>query len=181
MTVFLCVAVAAMVQAAPQQSPSADPPQAIDQKAPAEADPADLPVSLPRIQRQLAQKPLLRPASEKPVFRMEIFGRKPTIEDILGPDYLKGPVSRGAMTHQEFLAMVTPRDVQGYAAFSNGEAFTVAATSFGFQLAMQGLQKAIRKFEEAREDRARESARREVLDALSALQEARRKAGLAPK
>jgi hypothetical protein len=85
------------------------------------------------------------------------------------------------MTHQEFLAMVTPRDVQGYAAFSNGEAFTVAATSFGFQLAMQGLQKAIRKFEEAREDRARESARREVLDALSALQEARRKAGLAPK
>jgi hypothetical protein len=46
---------------------------------------------------------------------------------------------------------------------------------------MQGLQKAIRKFEEAREDRARESARREVLDALSALQEARRKAGLAPK
>ena len=35
-----------------------------------------------------------------------------TTEDILGPDYLKGPVSRGAMTHQEFLAMVTPKDVQ---------------------------------------------------------------------
>ena len=25
------------------------------------------------------------------------------------------------MTHQEFLDMVTPKDVQGYAPFSNGE------------------------------------------------------------
>ena len=42
--------------------------------------------------------------------------RRLTIEDILGPDYLKGPVpARAGMTHQEFLDMVTPKDYQGYA------------------------------------------------------------------
>ena len=58
------------------------------------------------------------------VFRVEVIGRKLTIEDILGPDYLKGPMPAvaGGMTHQEFLDLVTPKDVQGYAAFTNGEA-----------------------------------------------------------
>jgi hypothetical protein len=84
----------------------------------------------------------------------------------------------GAMNHQEFLAMVTPKDVQGYAAFSNGQAFTVAATSIALQWA---LQKAIHKFGEASDRRAQEAARREVMDAINALQEARRRAGLPPK
>jgi len=68
--------------------------------------------------------------------------------------------------------------VQGYAAFSNGEALTVAATSFALQWA---LQKAIHKFEEAKADRDREAARKEVRDALAELEKARIKAGLPPK
>jgi len=176
----MLLALSAMVEAGPQQttSPAAEP-VADGGSQPATETTADaLPVSLPRIQRALSQKPLLRTASEKPVFRVEVFGRKPTIEDILGPDYLKGPVSGGAMTHQEFLAMVTPKDVQGYAAYTNGQGLTVAATSIALQWA---LQKAIHKLQEAKQEREQEAARREVLDALAALQEARRKAGLPPK
>ena len=137
----------------------------------------DLPVSLDRIRRALARPPALD-LRGKPVFRVEVFGRKPTIEDILGPDFLKGPVPYGGMTHQEFLNMVTPKDVQGYAAFTNKEGMTVAATSLALQWA---LQKAIHKFEQARNEREKEAARKEVQDALADLAKARLKAGLPPK
>lgn len=139
---------------------------------------ADLPVSLSRIQRALSRPPAIRLQGERLVFRVEVLGRKPTIEDILGPDYLKGPVPYGGMSHQEFLNMVTPKDVQGYAAFNNREAFTVAATSFALQWA---LQKAIHKFETAKQEREREAARKEVQEALEDLERARARAGLPPR
>jgi hypothetical protein len=139
---------------------------------------AELPVSLGRIQRALSRPPAIRLENKRVVFRVEVLGRKLTIEDILGPDYLKGPTPSGAMTHQEFLNIVTPKDVQGYAAFNNREGLTVAATSFALQWA---LQRAIHKFETAKADREREAARKEVQEALADLEKARAKAGLPPK
>ena len=138
----------------------------------------DLPVSLERIQRALSRSPAIRLQGDRNVYRVEIIGRKPTIEDILGHDYLKGPTPAGAPTHQEFLDLVTPKDFQGYAAFNNREAMAVAATSFALQWA---LQKAIHKFETAKAERDREAARQEVQEALAELEKARAKAGLPPK
>ena len=166
------------------QSPTQAPPQ---QSAPAKpqtekpkVDPdIELPVDLSRIQRALAKTPMLRfDAQNRPVFRVQVFGDKPTIDDILGPDWQKGPVPYGGMTHQEFLNMVTPTEARGYAGFTNKEGMTVAATSLALQWT---LQKAIRKFKDTKDERQREAARREVLDALNALEEARAKAGLPPK
>lgn len=164
----LLVAVMIGIQAPPPQAkPPAEKPQAPAVKV----DPDDLPVSLDRIQKALARTPILRfDERERPVFRVQIFGDQPTIEDILGPDFAKGPVPHGAMTHDEFLKMVTPEDVQGYAAFSNKEGMTVATTSFLLQWT---LQKAIQKFQETRDERARAAARQEVLQALEALERAR--------
>jgi hypothetical protein len=143
-------------------------------------DPVDLGVDLDRIQRALAQTPKLRfdPQNNRPVLRVQVFGDKPAIDDILGPDWAKGAVPYGGMTHQEFLNLVTPEDVKGYAAFSNKEGITVAATSF---LLQWSLQKAIQKYNETQDERARAAARQEVLDALNALEEARKKAGMPPK
>ena len=154
--------------------------QDAQQKPPEETPKIELPVDLDRIQKALASTPKLRfdPETDRPVFRVQIFGEKPTIDDILGPDWAKGPVPHGGMTHQEFLNLVTPKDVQGYAAFSNREGMTVAATSFLLQWT---LQKAIRKFNETKDERAREAARKEVMEALNALEEARAKAGLPKK
>lgn len=185
MTFFLSF-LFSVAAAVPQQGAqtSGAPPVTADSSvaAPQAASPAertpDLPVSLDRIQRALSRPPAIRLKGERVVFRVEILGRKPTIEDILGPDYLKGPVPSGGMTHQEFLNMVTPKDFQGYAAFNNREAMTVAATSFALQWA---LQKAIHKFESAKQDREREAARKEVQEALAELERARVKAGLPPK
>jgi hypothetical protein len=138
----------------------------------------DLPVSVERIQQALGRPPSLKLKGEQPVFRVEVLGKKLTIEDILGPDYLKGPVPRAGMTHQEFLDMVTPKDYQGYAPYTNREAFTIAATSFALKWA---LQKAIHKYETAQQDRDRDAARKEVQEALAELEKARLKAGLPPR
>ena len=58
---------------------------------------SDLPVSLARIQKGLAKPQTVRLNPDRQVFRVEIFGQKPTIEDILGKDFLKGPVPYGGM------------------------------------------------------------------------------------
>ncbi|MEP6916260.1 MAG: hypothetical protein ABJC89_11465 [Acidobacteriota bacterium] len=160
---------------AAESQPSAAAPPALT-SSPDSTD--DLPVSLDRIQRALSRPPAIRLKTDRIVFRVEVLGRKMSIEDILGPDYLKGPVPSSGMSHQEFLNMVTPKDYQGYAAFSNGEGMSVAATSFALQWA---LQKAIHKFESAKQDREREAARKEVQDALLELERARARAGLPPK
>jgi hypothetical protein len=152
-------------------------PQQPSSTAQSDDSPGELPVSIERIQRALARPPAIRLDKDN-VYRVAIIGRKPTIEDILGRDYLKGPTPAGAPTHQEFLDLVTPTDFRGYAAFNNREAMTVAATSFALQWA---LQKAIHKFETAREEREREAARKEVQDALAELDKARAKAGLPPR
>src|SRR5215218_5756161 len=158
----------------PGSAPEAPPVEAQGSSA---EEASDLPVSLARIRQGLSQPPAIKLKGDRVVFRVEVLGRKPTIEDILGPDYLKGPVPNAGMTHQEFLDMVTPKDVQGYAAFSNREGLTVAATSFALQWA---LQKAIHKFQTAQQDREREAARKEVQEALADLEKARAKAGLPP-
>lgn len=143
----------------------------------------DLPVSLERIKRALANPPairLLEPQgrSGRPVYRVDIEGEKIDIQALLGKDFVRGPVPYGGMTHQEFLNLVTPDYARGYAGFSNAEGLTVAATSIALQWA---LLKAIDKFKEAADARAKESARKEVEEALEALKKARRAAGLPEK
>jgi hypothetical protein len=165
----------------PQASPSAalpsEPATAETSSASPDAD-GDLPVSIERIQRALSRQPAIKLKGDRSVFRVEVLGKRLTIEEILGPDYLKGPVPRSPMTHQEFLNMVTPKDYQGYAAFSNREGAAVAASSFALKWA---LQKAIHKYQTAHAEREKEAARKEVQDALIELEKARIKAGLSPR
>ena len=167
------------LQNPPQTPPEQTAPKKPDAQQPTVDPNIELPVDLERIQRALAKTPMLRfDAQNRQVFRVQVFGDKPTIDDILGPGWNAGPVPYGSMSHQEFLNMVTPDEARGYAGFTNKEGAIVAATSFALQWT---LQKAIRKFKETQNEREREAARKEVLDALNALEEARAKAGLPPK
>ena len=138
-------------------------------------NPDAIPVNLSRIQKALSRPPAIRPESVRPVFRVTIFSRNPTIDDILGPNWRQGPTPLGAMSHQEFLDLVTPTDVKGYAAFDNKQAVVVAATSFALSWAVTT---AMKKLDEAITDRQKEAARKEVAEALAALKKARREAGL---
>ena len=175
MLIAYCSLIVMLSVAVPQQATPPPPPQKPAAPA-AKVDPAALPVSVDRIQKALAKTPMLRfDQKDQPLFRVQVFGEKPTIEEILGPDWQTRPVPHGSMTHREFLAMVTPKEVQGYAGFSSSEGMTVAATS---ALLQWTLQKALQKYNASSDERQREAARKEVLEALQALEEARAKAGI---
>lgn len=146
--------------------------------APASEASQELPVSLDRIQRALAAPPGIELKEQNPVFRLEVFGRKPTLEDILGERFWIGPTPYGGMTHQEYLQMVTPQLAQPYAGFTGGHLVAQALLTLSEQWA---LKQAIKKFRSAINNREREAARKEVMDALAALEKARRDAGLPPK
>jgi hypothetical protein len=137
----------------------------------------ELPVSLDRIQRALSGPPPIQLKEQHPVFRLEVFGRKPTLEDVLGEKFWFGPTPYGGMTHKEFLDMVTPKEAQPFGAFSGR--YLVAETALAL-VEQWALKSAIRKFQSARDEHEREAARKEVLDALAALEKARREAGLPP-
>src|SRR4051812_30776314 len=160
MSAFLiCVMVLTAIQQPAVPSSSSAP--AAD-KVPASSTTDDLPVSLDRIQRALAAPPAIQLKEEHPVFRLEIFGRKPTIEDILGEKFWIGPTPYGGMTHQEFLDRVTPTLARPYAGFTGK--YLVAETALTL-MEQWALKSAIKKFRDARGDREREAARKEVLDA----------------
>lgn len=135
----------------------------------------DLPVSLDRIERALAAPPPLEFKEKYPIFRLDIYGSKPTLEDILGEKFWVGPASYGGMTHQEFMQMSTPKELQPYAGF-NGKYLLATA---GLTLAEEwAVKTALHKYRDARTDHEREAARKEVLQALDQLDKARRAAGL---
>ena len=170
--------VVSAVAAAPAQvwaQSNVPPATASEQAADAKVN---LPVDLEKIQKAISRPSTIKTTSDRPVFRVEVFAKKPTIEDILGPDYLKGPVPYGGMTHQEFLNMVTPVEFRGLALFTNKEALLVTATAMALQW---GLSKAIDKLKSAQTERAKEAARREVMEAMNELDAARRRAGLSPR
>src|SRR5262245_8442144 len=159
----------AQQMATPTVPPASPPPAA----APVSVD--DLPVSISRIQRALAGPPPIELKEQHPVFRLEIFGRKPTIEDILGERFWVGPAPYGGMTHREFLDMVTPKMAQPSAGFSGK--YPLAETALAL-MEQWALKSAIKHFRDAKTGREREAARKEVLEALAALERARRAAGL---
>jgi hypothetical protein len=140
--------------------------------------PDELPVSLSRIQRALSTKPALDLKEEHPVFRLEIFGDKPTLEDILGEKFWIGPTPYGGMTHQEFLEKVTPKMLQNYGGFTGTSLLKVTALTL---IETWALKQAIQKFRSALNSRERDAARKEVIEALADLEKARLAAGLPAK
>ena len=167
----------ALLMGGQQPATTAAPTPAAPQAAPHTSS-DDLPVSLDRIQRALAAPPPVDLLKEQhPVFRVEIVGRKPTLEDILGQKFWVGPVPYGGMTHQEFMEMATPKELQAFGGFSGKYLLAETALTLAEQWA---LKSAIKKFQDAQSEHEREAARKEVLDALAELEKARREAGLPP-
>jgi hypothetical protein len=145
------------------------------QAAPPPAQDEQLPVSLARIQRALETKPAILLKEEHPVFRLEIFGKKPTLEDILGEKFWLGPSNYGSMTHQEFMNKVTRPEFRAYGGFTGTSLLQAAALTLAEQWA---LKTAINKFRSALTEHERAAARKEVEEALADLERARAAAGL---
>ena len=74
---------------APASSPGSPPAPQPSTEPAVKAE--DLPVSIERIQRALAAPKMIELKEQHPVFRLEVFGKKPTIEDVLGEKFWIGP------------------------------------------------------------------------------------------
>jgi hypothetical protein len=165
----------------PTTQPAAPAPTQPSKPAPASKSSAqsstsdDLPVPLGRIERALAAPAPLELKEKYPIFRLDIYGTKPTLEDILGEKFWVGPASYGGMTHQDFMQMSTPKEMQPYAGFNGKYLVATAALTLAEEWAVKT---ALHKYRDAKSDHEREAARKEVLDALDQLDKARRAAGL---
>ena len=141
-------------------------PQERQKPQPDAVDVDELPVSVPRVQRELQRPQTLNLEATEPLFRVEVTAERPrwlTEIDWLGTEDRVGPIVPHPTPHEQFLARVTPQLAQPYQAFSQGELLQVVITSF-----LQGL--AMREAAEALKDELRrrreEEARREVDESI---------------
>lgn len=105
-------------------------PQA--QQQPAPGTPADqrLPVDVSKIREALKQNPQLRLQTDELRFYVDIIGRLPTFEEIVGDfDLKQGTVPGAGMTHEEYLAMVN-RDLNTSGGITALDTLQVALTSY---------------------------------------------------
>lgn len=149
-TIAMAAALALLVGTAPlaaQTTPPPTPPPpatttqqttppptgTVDPKAGAKPDapqPADQ--NLDRIKKALSQEPKLALDETQLRFYVEVLAKIPRIEEIIGKyDLMNGPTKRGnPMTHQEFLGMVTPRELYGSAGIKPGELLQFAIVNW---------------------------------------------------
>jgi hypothetical protein len=89
---------------APQQAPSVPTPEQV------EAAQRELPVSVQRIRRKLAQQPATKTDGLRLDYYVEVYGRYSKIDLFTDIDTTSGAVQYGSPTHAEFLNLVTPQE-----------------------------------------------------------------------
>jgi hypothetical protein len=164
---------AAGVGAAPQSRAPRATPTATEatQAAPDSLD--DVPVSLERIREALerAPTPVIK-LPERPTFSVRVDGKLPAFEDFVAPGELRTYAMPAAMSHHEFLDMVTPPEYRAYASSVNGELVQLIATSVAAKLAMSSVTNAIKQGWHDRKERQARDEVDAVLEALRARDEA---------
>lgn len=142
-----------------QQSPPPNPPQ-----------PQQLPVDMDKIREALKQNPQARLNTDELRFYVDIIGRIPTFEEIVGDfDLKKGVVPGAGMTHEEYLAMVN-REWNTSGAIPGIEALQAALTNFAL---LSLVKKAYQEFKQARSERERRAIQERIERELRELEKRR--------
>lgn len=150
---------------AQQQAPPSTPPKPPQSQ--------QLPVDLQKIREALKQNPQMRLDTDELRFYVDIIGRIPTFEQIVGDfDLKRGQVPGAGMTHEDYLAMVN-REWNTSGAVSGIEALGVALTNFAL---LTLVKKAYQEFKQARTERERRAIQERIERELREL-EKRRAAG----
>jgi hypothetical protein len=131
-----------------------------------------LPVDLAHIQREASRQPIVRLDQEKLRFYVLIVAKQPNFEDFVGDyDLRYGPTRGGAaMTHQEFLDMVTPnelRELFGGTSANSFALFQAAAMNAAGQFL---IKRAVEQIRGARDEREVQAIRQRITRELEALE-----------
>jgi hypothetical protein len=148
-----------------QAPPPASEPAAA--RAPT-SPPAAATTDLDRIRRALSQAPALDFDAQQLRFYIEIIARKQRFSEyVKGYDFLNGPTKRGnPMTHQEFLNMVTPKEMYSSAGITATDMLQFAVTNW---LGHALINKAIEDLQNAKTDREAQEIRDRITRELQAL------------
>jgi hypothetical protein len=136
--------------------------------------PVTVPVTeadLARIRRALESEPAVRINDDQLRFYMQILVRKPTFAEFAkGYDFTSGATRGGnPMTHNEFLAMVTPREMQSQVGITAPETLTIALTNW---MAQTLVKWAFQDLQEAKDEREVQEIRDRIERELAALRSA---------
>jgi len=129
------------------QTPTTPAPAAVTDPMPEVTVPIT-PGDLARIRRALTSEPAVKIDDDQLRFYMQILVKRPTFAEFAkGYDFQNGPTRRGnPMTHNEFLAMVTPKEMQSQLGITARETLEFAFTNWLGQAlvkrAFEDLQKA---------------------------------------
>jgi hypothetical protein len=139
------------------------------------SDPSDAPTLPPptpsqiaRIQRALDQPPGLKLDERQLRFYLEIVQRLPTFAEYSrGYDFLHGPSGGGnPMTHDEFVRMVTPKEMYSTAGISPGLQVQWALTNW---IGQALIKKALEELKQARDENQIREIRERIERELDAL------------
>lgn len=164
--ILSCALLASPVMA--QETPATD----VDAPAAGAGDPAvTVPISpgdLARIRRALDAEPAVRIDDDQLRFYMQILVKRPTFaEFIKGYDFKNGPTRGGnPMTHAEFLAMVTPKEMQSSVGITARETLEFALTNW---LGQTLIKRAFEEIQQAKDEREIQEIRDRIERELAAL------------
>ena len=165
-------AASAQSAATPPQTPPAGQGQVAgtQEKNPPESS---LPVSLDRIRKGLINDSKLKlelpTRDDIPRYYMEVKATPDFSAYLEGFDLNFGPVPGAGMTHQEFMQMVTPKDLYSQAGFGGLDVLTA---NLSFAAIMYLATKAFNAMREAKSEREMQQIRDEIQRELAELQKA---------
>jgi hypothetical protein len=144
--------------------------QAAQAPPPGSAGDRRLPVDTARIREALKQNPQLRLDSDELRFYVNIIGRIPTFEEIIGDFDLKnGLVPGSGMTHEEYLGIVN-KDLRTSGGITALDTLQVALTSYAL---LSIVKKAYEEYKEAKTERERRAIQERIERELRELERRR--------
>lgn len=152
---FLLAALACPLGSEAAQSPAQETKSDQPGESSGSATPPSVSVApgdLARIRRALDSEPVFKIDASQLRFYVQITGRpyRTFAEFAKGYDFINGPTRRGnPMTHNEFLAMVTPREMQSQVGITARETLEFAFTNW---LGQTLIRKAMDELKEARSE-----------------------------
>jgi len=151
----------------PARPDPVSPPDKVAQATPS------LPVDLDRVQQQAEKQPVLKLDEQQLRFYVLVQQNAPKFSDFIGDYDLKnGPTKGGAaMTHQEFLNMVTPRELNELFGATSGSSFAMFQAAVMNAAGQSLVKKAIQDIRQARDDHEVQAIRERIDQELAALLE----------
>jgi hypothetical protein len=180
LTVAMAVPVWAQAPAAPS-APASDPassaapavPASPQNPAPASGTNAssttdNLAPNLGRIRDALARQPGVNLDVDQLRYYLRVVEKAPTFADyVKGYDFMNGPTKGGdPMSHQEFVTMVTPKELHSSAGITAFESLQFAITNW---LGQALIKKALTDIQQAQSEREVEAIRERITQELAAL------------